>query len=242
MSFVFEISANHDQVEREGERSAHASKNNIIKNPPAWRSGQRRTSPAAASGLYGYVDLPAGGECGCCGGWWPERWHVPVLGCWGPPTLPQCGLSLSGLRLDGEEDNGGERAGRDEGCLASASPSRDLSKTYSLDSVVTTPTLAAADGGPGTEPGLRRRRWSGQLGSLKGVAAIADVQRSASRDRSRGTIAPVASSAASAAQTRRARHWARRTGCRTTTFMGAGQLQRWLTVRAGGRRIGDCIK
>ena len=156
--------------------------------------------------------------------------------------MPQCDLSLSGLRLDEEEDNGGERAGRGEERLASASPPRALSKIHPSDSVVATPILAAAVGGPGTEPGLRRRRWSGQLGSLKGVAAIADVQRSASRDQSRGTVAPVAPSAASVAQTRRARRWARRTGCRTTTFMSAGQLPRRLTVRANGRRNGDYIK
>ena len=213
-----------------------------IRPPGAAHKKGRVAVPVVAASLYGCVDLPAGGECGCFCGWWPERWRVSVLGCWGPPTLPQCDLSLSGLRLDEEEDNGGERAGRGEERLASASPPRALSKIHPSDSVVATPILAAAVGGPGTEPGLRRRRWSGQLGSLKGVAAIADVQRSASRDRSRGTIAPVASSAASAAQTRRARHWARRTGCRTTTFMGAGQLQRWLTVRAGGRRNGDYIE
>ena len=61
------------------------------------------------------MDLRAGGECGYCGSWRPERWHVPVLGCWGLPTSPQCDLSLSGLRLDEEEDNGGERAGRGRG-------------------------------------------------------------------------------------------------------------------------------
>ena len=160
--------------------------------------------------------------------------------------MPQCDLSLSACVSTRwrttEEDNSVERAGRGEERLASASPQRDLSRIHLSDSVVTTMTLAAAEGGPGTEPGLRRRRWSGHLGSLEGAATIADVQRSASRDRSRGTIAPVASSAASAAQTRWARCWAQRTGCRTTTLMSAGQLQRWLTVRAGGRHNGDYIK
>ena len=86
MSFVFEISANHDQVER----SARATKHDIIKNPRA-RVTKDDAAPAAAASLCSCIDLPAGGECGCCIGWCLSggvfrssaagvRLHRPLLG------------------------------------------------------------------------------------------------------------------------------------------------------------------
>ena len=67
--------------------------------------------------------------------------------------VAQYNLSLSDLRLDEEEDHGGERARRDGGRLAPASRPCVLSMIHPADSDAAIPTLAAADTAPGPEPG-----------------------------------------------------------------------------------------